>query len=115
MNESTPSAEKHPSPVRKLAPVLVALAVAVFLIYGLYLANRPVRAPLQGQIDARYIDVSPKILGRVAKLEVHEGDEVQPGTPLVVLDSPEVQAKVSQAQSALAAASARQELLDDGI
>jgi HlyD family secretion protein len=115
MNESTPAAAKHPSPVRKLVPVLVVLAVAAFLIYGLYLANRPVKAPLQGQIDARYIDVSPKILGRVAKLQVREGDEVQPGTPLVVLDSPEVQAKVYQAQSALAAASARQQLLDDGI
>jgi len=112
---SHPPAEKHPPPVRKLLPVLVVLAVAAFLIYGLYLANRPVKAPLQGQIDARYIDVSPKILGRVARLEVREGDEVQPGTPLVVLDSPEVQAKVSEAQSALAAASAKQQLLDDGI
>jgi len=115
MNATTPAVAKHPSPVRKLVPVLVVLAVAVFLIYGLYLANREVKAPLQGQIDARYIDVSPKILGRVAKLQVREGDEVQPGTPLVVLDSPEVQAKVYQAQSALAAASARQQLLDDGI
>jgi HlyD family secretion protein len=108
-------ASARPSPAKRLLPILVVLAIAVFLIYGLYLANRPVRAPLQGQIDARYIDVSPKILGRVAKLEVHEGDEVQPGTPLVVLDSPEVQAKVSQAQSALAAATARQQLLDDGL
>jgi HlyD family secretion protein len=114
MNESTASAGKHPSSARKLVPVIVVLAVAAFLVYGLYLANRPVRAPLQGQIDARYIDVSPKILGRVAKLAVREGDEVQPGTLLVLLDSPEVQAKVSQAQSALAAASARQQLLDTG-
>jgi HlyD family secretion protein len=113
MNESTPSA-KNPSPVGRLVPVFAVLAVTVFLIYGLYLANRPVEAPLQGQIDARYVDVSPKILGRVAKLEVREGDEVRPGMPLVLLDSPEVQAKVSQAQSALAAASARQQLVDTG-
>src|SRR6202030_2622797 len=99
----------------RLLSILGALAVAVFLIFGLYLANRSVVAPLQGQIDARYIDVSPKILGRVAKLQVHEGDEVKPGTPLVLLDSPEVEAKVSQAQSALAAATARQRLLDDGM
>ena len=38
-----------------------------FIIYGLYLANRPVVAPLQGQIDARYIDISPKIVGRIAQ------------------------------------------------
>jgi HlyD family secretion protein len=115
MNEPSPSAAKPSPPVRKVLPILVAIVVGVFLVFGLYLANRTVVAPLQGQIDARYIDVSPKIVGRVAKLQVHEGDEVQIGTPLVLLDSPEVQAKVSQAQSALAAASARQQLVDTGM
>src|SRR3984893_13699233 len=115
MNRSTVSAVRPRSLRARLLSILGARAVAVFLIFGLYLANRSVVAPLQGQIDARYIDVSPKILGRVAKLQVHEGDEVQPGTPLVLLDSPEVQAKVSQAKSALAAATARQQLLDDGM
>jgi HlyD family secretion protein len=115
MNESNVSAVKQRSPAARLLPILAVLAVAVFLIYGLYLANRPVIAPLQGQIDARYIDVSPKILGRIAKLQVREGDEVQPGTPLVLLDSPEVEAKVSQAQSALDVATARQQLVDAGM
>jgi HlyD family secretion protein len=120
MNASMPPNDSHPPTasghsLRRLAPLIAVLAIATFLIYGLYLANRNIVAPLQGQIDARYIDVSPKILGRVAKLEVREGDEVRPGTPLVLLDSPEVQAKVSQAQSALAAASARQQLVDTGV
>jgi len=115
MNEiSTPRSGGRSSAPRVLR-ILAAFAVAVFLIGGLYLANRNVTPPLQGQIDARYIDVSPKILGRVAKLQVREGDDVNVGSPLVVLDSPEVQAKVSQAQSALAAASARQQLVDDGM
>jgi len=112
MNQPSTPAVKPATPIAKR---LLAPAVIVFLIVGLYLANREVVPPLQGQIDARYIDISPKIVGRVAKLEVHEGDEVTPGAPLVLLDSPEVQAKVSQAQSALAAASARQALLDDGV
>jgi HlyD family secretion protein len=113
MNEtSAPAARRH-LPVRPLP--LIGVIVAVFLVVGLYLANRNVQPPLQGEIDARYIDISPKILGRVAKLHVNEGDEVQPGTALVLLDSPEVQAKVSEAQSALAAATARQQLVDDGM
>jgi HlyD family secretion protein len=101
--------------VRAAVKPAVIVAIAVFLIYGLYLANRTVSAPLQGQVDARYVDVSAKILGRVAKLEVREGDAVQPGAALVVLDSPEVKDKVSQAQAALGAARARQQLLDDGV
>jgi HlyD family secretion protein len=115
MNESSAPPPRGRSPAARVLRPLAVIAIAVFLIVGLYLANRSVAPPLQGQIDARYIDVSPKILGRVAKLQVREGDEVQPGTPLVLLDSPEVKAKVSEAQSALAAATARQQLLDDGM
>ena len=100
---------------KRILGVLVVLGVIAFIIYGLYLANRPVVAPLQGQIDARYIDISPKIVGRIARLHVREGDEVKPGELLVTLDSPEVQAKVSQAEAARGAAAARQQLLDVGI
>jgi HlyD family secretion protein len=95
--------------------VLVVLGLITFITYGLYLANRPVVAPLQGQIDARYIDISPKIIGRVAQLHVREGDDVKQGDLLVTLDSPEVQAKLSQAEATRDAAAARQQLLDEGI
>jgi HlyD family secretion protein len=114
MNEPSAPSVRPPSSKSRLLKPLAIIGVAAFLIGGLYLANSSVVPPLQGQIDARYIDISPKILGRVAKLQVREGDEVEPGTPLVLLDSPEVQAKVSEAQSTLAAATARQQLLDDG-
>src|SRR5262249_2072675 len=99
----------------KAVVALAVLGVIAFIVYGLYLANRPVVAPLQGQIDGRYIDISPTIVGRIAKLHVREGDEVKPGELLVTLDSPEVQAKVSQAEAARAAAAAKQQLVDVGI
>jgi HlyD family secretion protein len=101
--------------IKRALPALAILGVIAFLIYGLYLANKPVAAPLQGQIDARYIDISPKIVGRIAKLHVREGDDVKPGDLLVTLDSPEVQARVSQAEAAHAAAADKQQLLDDGM
>jgi HlyD family secretion protein len=107
--------QDHTVLVKRMLGVLVVLGVIAFIIYGLYLAARPVVAPLQGQIDARYIDISPKIIGRIAKLHVREGDEVAVGTLLVTLDSPEVQAKVSQAEAARAAAVAKQRLLDTGV
>jgi HlyD family secretion protein len=94
---------------------LAIVGVIAFIVYGLYLANRPVVAPLQGQIDGRYIDISPKIIGRIAKLHVREGDEVKAGDLLVTLDSPEIQAKVSQAEAARGAAAAKQQLLDVGV
>ena len=109
MSKSLPPAAK------RALGVLVVIGVIAFIIYGLYLANRPVVAPFQGQIDARYIDISPKIIGRIAKLHVREGDDVKPGELLVTLDSPEVEAQLSQAEAARAAAAARQQLLDVGV
>ncbi len=104
----------NPSKAKRIAVTLAIVAVIAFIVYGLYLANRPVWAPLQGQIDARYIDVSPKITGRIAKLHVREGQDVEPGALLVTLDSPETEARVNEAQASRAAAAARQELLDHG-
>jgi HlyD family secretion protein len=106
---------KSHAPVKAIVIALVAIGVIAFIVYGLYLANKPVVAPLQGQIDGRYIDISPKIVGRIAKLHVREGDEVKPGELLVTLDSPEVQAKVSQAEAVRDAAAAKQQLVDTGI
>lgn len=103
------------STLKRSLGVLAVLGVIAFIVYGLYLANKPVVAPLQGQIDGRYIDISPKIVGRIAKLHVREGDEVKPGDLLVTLDSPEVQARVSQAEATRDAAAAKQQLLDVGM
>ena len=103
------------STAKRILGALAVLGAIGFIVYGLYLANRPVVAPLQGQIDGRYIDISPKIIGRIAKLNVREGDAVKPGDLLVTLDSPEVQAKVSQAEAAHAAAAAKQQLVDVGV
>jgi len=100
--------------LKRTLGVLASFGVIAFVIYGLYLANRPVVAPLQGQVDARYIDISPKIIGRIAELHVREGDDVKPGDLLVTLDSPEVQAKLEEAEAGHAAAAARQQLLDVG-
>jgi HlyD family secretion protein len=107
--------ESHVSIAKRAVGALVVLGVIAFVVYGLYLANKPVVAPLQGQIDGRYIDISPKIVGRIATLHVREGDEVKPGALLVTLDSPEVQAKVSQAEAARGAAASKQQLLDVGM
>jgi len=115
MNEAKTSVTRLHSALARISRPIAILAVIAFLIYGLYLANRVVQAPLQGEVDGRYIDISPKILGRVAKLSVREGDEVRDGDLLVRLDSPEIEAKLLEARALLEAAKAHQELLDDGM
>lgn len=64
--------------------------------------------------DADTINVAAKITARVAELKVREGDRVQPGQVLFLLDSPEVAAKEQQAHGALAAAQAVADKADEG-
>jgi HlyD family secretion protein len=92
----------------------VLLALALFIGAGLFLAYREVPAPLQGQIDARTINVAPKITARITEHHVREGDAVTPGMVLVTLDSPEVRAKVLQAEAARTAADAQRDLVREG-
>ena len=82
----------------------VALAVVALLGWGLYRAAQPVPEQLQGQMEATETDIAPKITARIAQVLVQEGDTVAVGALLVRTDSPEVAAKLAQAQAAQQAA-----------
>lgn len=57
---------------------------------------------LIGTVDANQIVVSPKIMGRIERLAVDEGDEVTAGQTIAVLDSQELTAEQQAAQAMLA-------------
>jgi len=75
---------------------------------------RPGAAPITGLVDATEIDVASRVPGRVHALRVQEGDAVTEGQELVVIESDELDAKLSQASAAEAAASARLKLAQRG-
>lgn len=91
---------------RSLGLALMAGAALAALGYGFWRAAQPAPVFFQGQMEARETDVAPKITARIAEVLVREGDKVQPGTPLLRLDSPEVAAKLAQATAAQQAAQA---------
>ena len=96
------------------ARALILLGVLIFIGWGLWLAYHPAPVPLQGQVEARTINVAPKITARIATLTVHEGQAVQAGAVLVTLDSPEVRARLAQAGAAQDAADAKRDLVAVG-
>jgi HlyD family secretion protein len=99
---------------KKIGRAIAAIAIAVFLIWGLTKSFGPRTIPLQAQMDAQEINVSSKVPGRVGKLNVRLGDNVEVGDILFELDSPEVRAKVAQARAAHEAAEASAEKADAG-
>ena len=61
---------------------------------------------IQGYVEVSEYRVSSKVPGRVLELRVKEGDYVNVGDTLAIIDAPDVKAKLTQAESAESAASA---------
>lgn len=95
--------------IRIVLTLLVVAAVVGGLWRWAWKLSQPAPEVVQGQMEARFISVSSKIPGRVASVAVREGDQVQKADLLVVLDSPEIQAKLDQAEAARQAASAQRD------
>ena len=86
---------------------IIIVIVAVSLIS--WFAIKPVPNFIQGEVEATSIKVSSKVPGRIEQMDVKEGQKVTKGQQLFILSTPEVQAKLQQAQAARDAASAQSE------
>jgi HlyD family secretion protein len=102
------------SGVRRLIGPLLAVLVIGFIGWGLWLASRPVPVPMQGLVEARSFSVVSKLTARIESLAAREGDSVKAGAVVARLDSPEVRAKVQQAEAVQAAADASRDLVQLG-
>ncbi|AHY59769.1 HlyD family secretion protein [Stenotrophomonas rhizophila] len=114
MNDTLQAPADAPPPNKRKLGIALALVLAIVVVVGLWLAWRSPAEQLQGMADADTVNVAAKITARLAALKVREGDRVQAGQVLFVLDSPEVAAKEEQAQGALEAASAVADKADAG-
>lgn len=93
--------------------LLVGSIVVIAAICGWY-AFRPVALPIQGQVEVTEYRVSSKVPGRIARILVEEGQKVNVGDTLALLEAPDVEAKLRQAQSAEAAAQAQSQKAERG-
>ena len=90
------------------------LSIAFFTMLAFSACNGPQKTGMEGKIRRDAITVTTKVPGRVAQLLVNEGDIVKKGDTLAILDIPEVDAKVAQAQGAVRSASAQYEMAERG-
>lgn len=89
------------------------LVVAVVAVIGaMSIKQEP--ETVQGQVEVSEYRVSSKVPGRILEIRVKEGDYVNVGDTLAILDAPEVRAKMTQAQSAENAAAAMDEMANNG-
>jgi HlyD family secretion protein len=91
--------------------LLVGLGALILVIVVLgvigWLTSKPQKIILQGDVEAREYRISSKVPGRISQFLAEEGDTVSKGQLVVLIDSPEVQAKVKQANAGSMAANAQ--------
>jgi HlyD family secretion protein len=104
-------AEKPKRSVPKPLVAIVVLAIiGGLLAWRFYSSRDPIPTGvvvLSGRIEADEAAVSAKIGGRIREITVREGDRVEAGQVIAVLDDEQVRAREQQAESALTAAEAR--------
>lgn len=82
-------------------------AVIIFLIAATWILSRPQPFEIQGEAEATQVKVASKLVGRIDSIAVHKGDKVKKGQLLFIIKSPEVEAKLEQANAALMGAEAQ--------
>ncbi len=85
------------------ALILIILAIAII---G-YFVSKPKPLVIQGEAEASEYRVSGKVPGRIEEFYVKEGQQVHKGDTIAFIDSPEVRAKLIQANAARNAATAQ--------
>lgn len=91
-----------------LAFITVLVVIGLVALTGFFLLS-PVDDVVMGQAEATQVRVSGKLAGRVVAYRAAEGDRVKAGDTLVFLDTPEVQAKLKQAEALQLAAEAQKD------
>ena len=96
---------------RRPALILVVVALIAAAIWGwrAYVAKGTPDSivALSGRIEGDDSAVAPKTGGRIVEVKVREGDHVNQGDPIAVLDDEQVRAREDQARAALTQAEAR--------
>jgi HlyD family secretion protein len=93
--------------------VILLLVIATVSLVG-WRVIKPEPIMLQGQVEANEVRVSGKVPGRIDKFLVSEGLTVKKGDSLVMINSPELNAKLLQANSAEDAAAAQNQKANKG-
>ena len=111
MSEKAQAKKQHNNIL--LAILGFVLVVIIVAIIGFFVFDRAPEV-IQGQVEVSEYRVSSKVPGRILEIRVNEGDYVHAGDTLAIIDAPEVQAKMQQAQGAEGTAAAMELMARNG-
>lgn len=92
--------------VKIVAIVAILMLIVAWLGFSFYTAHKPKEVFIQGQIEATQYSISSKIAGRIDEIFVKKGDFIKENELAYTISSPELEAKIAQAQANYKAAKA---------
>ncbi len=98
----------------KINSTYTLLIVTVSLSILMGCSSKEPITDLRGKVKFETISITTKIAGRISKINVTEGQKVQKGDTLAIIDIPEISAKNMQADGAIKAAKAQLEMAFNG-
>jgi len=91
--------------MKKYIGLIVLVILVLLVIFTVKNNNQMI---VQGEIDTKTVDLSSKITGRVKEIKIQKGDTVKKGDILVILDTPDIEAKSAQADAAIELAQSKE-------
>lgn len=92
-----------------LSLVALACIIAIVCVIGIFTFNENKPETIQGQAEVSEYRISSKVPGRIREIRVKEGQKVNSGDTLALLEAPDIEAKLSQAEAVRTAATAQNE------
>lgn len=99
---------------KALASLFVLIAIAAFIIYTLIVVLKPEPVILQGEVEAQEYNVASKVPGRIQEIAVKKGQKIEKGDFVFSISSPEIDAKLDEANAARMAADAQNRKAQNG-
>ena len=92
--------------------IILAITILISILGMVLMSHQPL--VLQGQVEATEIRISGKLPGRIDSFLVREGDWVQAGDTLVIINSPTIEAKYRQVNALEQVAQEQNKKIDAG-
>jgi len=99
---------------KTVASLFVIGAIGAFIVYTLIVVLKPEPVVLQGEVEAKQYKVASKLPGRIQEIAVDKGQKIQKGDFVFSISSPEVDAKLAEANAARMAAEAQNQKAKNG-
>lgn len=90
-----------------ISTAVILLAILAFIIYTFIIVLKKEPIVLQGEVEAKQLNIASKIPGRIKEVAVSKGQKVMKGDFIFSIDSPEIDAKLAEATAARSAAEAQ--------